>query len=272
MHFSSRRPAPPLATFVDNLWHCSDAPTHSRERILPSGTVELVINLHDDEVRIYDPQQLKYYTRFPGIVVSGPYASAFAIDPSQHASMMGVHFKPGGAFAFFGTAVRQLGSNHLPLEALWGRQAVELRERLCSANSLRKRFHILEKTLNSHFCLLPSNQVVPRAIEIFGSASQASSMKSVAEQLGLSQRRFIQVFSDQVGMTPKLFCRVMRFQRAREIMEQPMPLSWTQLALSCGYYDQSHLIHDFQEFAGLSPTSYFQLRSDRLLRNHVQAT
>src|SRR5262245_14371834 len=102
MRFFSHEPAPPLCNFVHNFWGCTDAPSPSRERILPSGTIELAVNLRENEIRIYDPEQPGHYRRFPGIVISGPYAGAFVIDPSQHASIMGVHFRPGGAFPFFG--------------------------------------------------------------------------------------------------------------------------------------------------------------------------
>jgi AraC-like DNA-binding protein len=269
MRYSSHQPAPPLGAFIQNFWHCADAPSHPRERILPSGTIELVINLRDDEVRIYDPEQPECYRRFPGIVISGTYGGAFAIDPSQHASMMGVHFRPGGAFAFFGAAVGELASSHLALETLWGRTATELRERLCVAATPQKRFQILEEALKSRLRWLSEHPAVSLALEIIGPAGIGDSVRGVAERVGLCQRRFIQVFKTEVGLTPKLFCRVLRFQHAREVVDRAATLNWGQVALACNYYDQSHLIHDFQEFSGLSPTDYLSQRNNRLLRNHV---
>jgi hypothetical protein len=100
MQYVRRRPGPLLGAFVDYFWLLSDAPSHVRERILPSGTNELVVNLVDDEIRIYRPGDLVDCTRYSGAVVSGPYHEPFAIDAAQHASIIGVHFKPGGAFRF----------------------------------------------------------------------------------------------------------------------------------------------------------------------------
>lgn len=110
-------------------------------------------------------------------------------------------------------------------------------------------------------------------------------MRAVAREIGLSQRRFAELFKAQVGVTPKLFCRLLRFQRARTLAAQVEKLAldraqelragcgvdWAQLALTCGYFDQSHLINEFQEFASLSPTEYLrQSRQDsRLKDNHV---
>jgi transcriptional regulator GlxA family with amidase domain len=91
----------------------------------------------------------------------------------------------------------------------------------------------------------------------------------LASNVGLSRRRLIQVFAAEVGLTPKLFSRVVRFQRAREIVDHAATPNWAKLAVDCGYCDQSHLIRDFQEFSGLSPTDYLSQRSDCLLQNHV---
>lgn len=95
MFYRSYTPPKPLGDFVERFWLCSDAPPHSRERILPSGTIEMVVNLREDEIRIYDPSQPDRCTRMSGAIVSGTYSRFFVIDPLQHASILGVHFRPG---------------------------------------------------------------------------------------------------------------------------------------------------------------------------------
>jgi AraC-like DNA-binding protein len=269
MHYLSHEPAPPLGDFIHHFWHCADAPSQPRVRILPSGTIELVVNLSEDEIRIYDSARPDRSLRFPGIVVSGTYASALDLDPLQHASVMGVHFKPGGAFALFGAAVAEFANSHLSLEVLWGRPAVELRERLCSAATPQKRFRILEETLKARLRWSSEHPVVSRALDMFGPSGIGDSVRAVAKRAGLSERRFIQVFTAQVGLTPKLFCRVLRFQHVRKVVNQAATLNWAQLALACGYYDQSHLIRDFQEFSGVCPTDYLRLRNNALFPNVV---
>jgi AraC-like DNA-binding protein len=87
------------------------------------------------------------------------------------------------------------------------------------------------------------------------------------DKAGFSQRRFIQLFDQQVGLTPKLFFRVSRFQRAVLTVHNAGEVDWAGLALDCGYYDQAHFIHDFQAFAGITPTTYLVQRSEHL--NHV---
>jgi len=86
-------PALPLGDFVDNFWFFDDyVSPNFKERILPSGTIEMVFNLRDDELRIYDPLQPEPFRRYSGALVSGAYTGFFLIDTVQEASIMGVHF------------------------------------------------------------------------------------------------------------------------------------------------------------------------------------
>jgi AraC-like DNA-binding protein len=76
---------------------------------------------------------------------------------------------------------------------------------------------------------------------------------AVTDRIGLSSRRFIELFRRQVGLTPKVFCRVRRFQHVLRTIHREKDIEWAQIALECGYYDQPHFIHDFQSFSGLTP-------------------
>lgn len=271
MIYHSYTPSRPLAAFVERFWQCSDTPSHRRERILPSGTIEVVINLWEDEIRIYRPSVSDRCERLSGAVVSGPYNGCFLIDPSQHASIVGIHFKPGGAYPFLSERLNVLADAHVDLEALWGRTANELRERLCAATSANQRFSLLERALVSR--LRHSRQhhgAVTIAIETFERTLGRATVREVACRVGLSQRQFIQVFATEVGLTPKLFCRVLRFQHARELIQNLPSPNWTHVAVDCGYFDQSHLIRDFKAFSGLRPMDHVRQWTNRLLPNHIQ--
>jgi len=91
----------------------------------------------------------------------------------------------------------------------------------------------------------------------------------VADLVGLSHRRLIEIFTGHVGVTPKVFARLQRFQRAVVIVQQARSVDWAELAIGCGYYDQSHMIRDFSEFAGLSPADLLRHRDDPVKMNHV---
>lgn len=270
MSYVAYTPARPLADFVERLWLFSDAPPHGKERIVPSGTVELVINLYEDEFRIYDPAQPERCKRFSGAMVSGTYSECFVIDTREHASIIGAHFRPAGAFPFFQMPISELANSHVDLETLWGTSATELRERLCAAATPAQRFILLEKALTSHlFHPLQRHYAVRLALNGFARSDSALTVGDMARGAGFSHRRFIQVFAQEVGMSPKLFCRVRRFQQALALIRGKRAPNWARFAPDCGYFDQSHFIRDFQLFSDLTPTEYVRQRSERVLQNHV---
>ena len=119
MRFSSYHPEGVLGEFVDFFWMITDGAADRRERIFPSGTSELVVNLSEDEVRIYDSVRSERYKRLSGAVFSGTYSCPFICDAKQHQSMIGVHFRPGGASPFLGTAASALADAHVNPRCRW---------------------------------------------------------------------------------------------------------------------------------------------------------
>ena len=270
MKYVSKSPNDPLSDFVERLWQINDSPAHFRERIVPSGTVELVINLHEDKFRIYNSVRPELCKRFSGAIVSGTYSSPFVIDARQHAYVVGVHFRPGGAYPFLGAPATELADTHVDLETLWGHSARKLRERLCAAQGPTERFHMLEQTLLEHlFRPMEHHYAVRFALRAFLGADREQTVRELAQKVGLSHRRFIQVFAREVGLSPKLFCRVRRFQQTLSLARKTEAPNWSQLAWEGGYFDQAHLIHDFRLFANLSPTEYVRQRSSPVMENHV---
>ena len=287
MFYQIYPPGPPLNEFVDCFWLVAGGQVPRKERVLPSGTIELVFNLREHEMRIHDPAETERFKTFSGAVISGTYSRVFICDALQHESILGVHFKPGGAFPFLGAPASELTDAHADLADLWGRPAHELRDRLCTARTPRERFQIMEEVLTERLLRRAAKRhsMLPIALRMFGPAGINASVRDVAREVGLSQRCFIKAFTAEVGLTPKLFCRLLRFQRAKSLAEQgqKLPLDrpnpkqatnrfdWAQLALTCGYFDQSHLIRDFLEFSGLSPKQFLcqNQRDARLSRNHV---
>lgn len=273
MHLDRHVPRPPLAGLIDHLWHLRDTPAHARERILPSGTLELVFNLAEDEVRVYDTETSAPRQRLCGAVVSGVFSRFFVIDTREHACMMGVHFKPGGAFPFLRRVpALELADSHRELPLLWGDKARWLRERLIAAATVAQRFQLLEVALLEELsAATPGHGSVPALLEVL--ASSATPVTQLAQQAHLSHRRLIQLFSQEVGSTPKLFQRLKRFQRglglARRCSGQgPLPPG-AHLAQRAGYCDQSHWIRDCVAFSGLTPAQYSRQWTERVKGDHL---
>ena len=260
-------PRAPLADFVESFWlYESTTPLqHAREHRLPNGSVELVINLRKDVVSVYDRQDANKLHSFRAGVISGPYSTFFVIDTSCLSSLIGVAFKPGGAAPFLPVPTAELLNRHVSLETLWGSPALELRDRLLAVDAAQTRFSILEQWL-----LTRAKRPLlwrPTLTFALGSLHTTQTISEIVEQTGLSSRHFIQIFHEAVGLTPKQFARVKRFQEVLRLIEKGKQIVWADIALSCGYYDQAHFIHDFQDFCGLTPRTYLAQRGE--FRNHV---
>ena len=256
--FNFYKPNPPLSKFVDCFW-LYDGQATQTGRILPTGTFELAINLRQNQLSFYDGEGLENCSRFSGAVVSGAHGRSFVPDAAEQVFIVGVHFKPGGAFPFLGLPAGDLADTHVDLETLWGTSAVRLRERLCEATTSQERFNLIEEVLLHRLCRRMEQQhyAVLAGLEIFRK-NQGRTVRETAKHIGLSQRRFIQVFKAEVGMTPKLFSRIQRFQQTRTFIQQSTSVNWAALAVDHGYFDQSHLIREFLEFSGQSPTDHLK--------------
>jgi AraC-like DNA-binding protein len=268
--FNFYKPKPPLSKFVDNFWlYEGNEAERKTELILPTGTLELAINLRQNELRFYDAERPENCSRFSGAIVSGAHGRGFTPDTAEENFVIGVHFKPGGAFPFLGLPAGDLADTHVDLETLWGPSAGRLRERLCEARTSAERFRLLQEALlNRLYHGVEQHYAVSAALEMFGKNQAGPTVREAAKYLGLSQRRFIQVFKAEVGQTPKLFSRIQRFQQSRNFIQQNPSPNWASLALDLGYFDQSHFIREFLEFSGLSPTDYIN-RHKRFIEQNI---
>jgi AraC-like DNA-binding protein len=235
-------------------WEYDSYGTHPRERVLPGATSELVIVLDGAPA---------------GSVFCGAHSRSFEIGTASRPSLLGVHFKPGGAFPFLRKMpADELHNRRVSLDTIWGAGARALHDRLADARTPAARFRILERALLAQLTAPAGRHpAVTFALDAIETGPHAHTIGEITDRVGLSPRRFIELFTAQVGLTPKLFCRVRRFQEVLALIERTRDVDWADVALSCGYYDQAHFVHDFRAFAGITPTAY--VRAGARSRNHV---
>jgi AraC-like DNA-binding protein len=250
------RPAPPLDRFVERLWYWEGLPiAHAKDRMLPSGNCSLIINLFEDETRSYSGPGDDIVERYPGAVLCGPYSRYFVIDTREQRGVIGVEFLPGGAWPFLDAAPDELQNQHVAIRDLWGPAGATLRERILAAPTPRAKLLLLEAEL-----LARSRRPLQRRAEVDFAIAQLArtphdqSIGMLSAHVGLSARRFTRLFTLQVGVTPKLYARLQRFQRVLQTMKGPTANDWTALAHDCGYFDQSHLIRECRQLSGFTPT------------------
>jgi AraC-like DNA-binding protein len=262
-------PATPLGQYVACIWlYDGDARTHPPERALPTGAADLLIDMRDRPLKLFSRDDRSCTDKVRGPLLLGPHSEFFVMQRDAHASVLGVHFRPWATAALFRTHAADLHNQALPLDALWGAHAGRLYERLLSAREPRERFRTVEQALLEQLSAAADvNRGVLWALRELQRSHGTRTVAGLSEQLGLSSRRLSQLFGEAVGLTPKLYGRVKRFQRVLRQLQRGVPRSWGEIALACGYYDQAHFNRDFRAFAGTSPTAYLAARSP--WRNHV---
>lgn len=249
MLVAARVPKAPLGAFVELFWLYESAVAHPAERLMPTGSMELVITLRAPKREL---------------IVAGPYSRPALLDTSQPSLVIGAHFRPGGAFPFLRVPAGELHNLDVTLEDIWGAEAARLlHERLVAAPTPDAKFDILEQTMIARATTLERKGAVPWAVQQLGHHTVAE----VTSAIGMSDRGFIEAFRRETGYTPKLFARVQRFQRLLRRVHQRDEVDWADAAAACGYYDQPHLIRDFRAFAGMTPSQYLAARTEHF--NHV---
>jgi AraC-like DNA-binding protein len=269
MLYLTHVPGPPLSQFVHLLWlYEGYTQPHAKERVLPSGEMQIVINLLEDRSCVYDRDDTDRCQTFRGALLSGAHSEYQVISTAIQAGVIGVHFRPGGAFPFLRMPAGELRDITVSLDALWGLSAVDLRDQLLEAPTHQARFEVLERVLVAELMRgCERHPAVLFAMRRLMTAPHQTTISHLTERIGLSPKRFIQVFRDETGYSPKVFYRIRRFQQALDRMEGQRSVEWARVALDCGYFDQAHFIHDFRAFSGINPSSYLVQQTPH--RNHV---
>jgi AraC-like DNA-binding protein len=255
--------SPALAPFVEELGYFEGSFRHTRERGLPTGKMQLLVNLHADRLRSYRGDALSIEQRIGGAGLQGACSRPVGMDTADQQAIAWVSFRPGGALPFFPAPPAAVADALVDLDALWGYHGFLLRERLLAAPTPAAKLGVLEAALLEQVVRpLRPDPVVGFAV---AALERGVAVGAVTDRLGLTSRRFVATFSEAVGLRPKRFARVRRFQRLLEAAGGEHP-DWSRLAIEFGYFDQAHLINDFRAFAGTSPTAY-RARPDG--QNHV---
>jgi AraC-like DNA-binding protein len=267
MTYRTRRPAPPLDRCIQSIWFYQCAPRpFALERVMPSGSAQLIVNLKEDGTRAYD-ESGRCHTA-AGSVVSGLDPRFQIIDTAEQEHVLGVSFHPGGTVGFFREPAHEFAGPDVPLDVLWGaREAARLREALLAARTPDAALDVMERALMAAWRAREAHPAVRFALAAFGRRPDLAKVRAITDAVGLSPKRFIERFKADVGVTPKRFCRVLRFQRAVTQAHARTAVNWTEVALASGYCDQAHFIHDFRAFSGLTPTGYLAGRTE--FQNHV---
>lgn len=254
-----RRPSAALAPFVRWIsYSAGEQRESSRERILPDATASLWVNLNEDEFRTYGGVDQQTVTRVPGAALDGPHDRATVLDIEAGRSHVWASFAPGVAPPFFDASPSAAVNLLVPVEDLWGRDGAVLRERLLDAATPEGKLRVLEAVLLDHATPGEPDPAITFAV---AALDRGARVADVAAELGMLGKTFGRRFRRQVGLPPKRFARVRRLRRVVGAVEGLTEVNWSVAAAEHGYCDSAHLVDDFRDLVGTTPTGYLLHRA-----------
>ena len=264
-------PAAPLSSLVASIWDCElPRQAHGFDRLLPSAQAQLVINLDEDESRVYD--EALGCTRNAGAALDAPSSRSCLIDTAEQVRVVGVVFRAGAAAPFFRERMDTIANGHVDLNAIATGEAAPLRGRLLAAPDAAARIGILEHWLRrrANATAAHVHPTVAHALDLIEAAPGVQRIDAIAAQCRLSPRRFGELFREHVGLSPKRHVRLQRFHAAVAAARGGARVDWAALAADCGFHDQAHLVHEFRAFSGMTPTMWMARRGE--WQRHVALT
>jgi AraC-like DNA-binding protein len=218
---------------------------------VPSGEVHVILSF-GPEVRV--PAPVRSF-------VAAPHSRHAIVESNGEQHGVELRLTPIGAHMLLGMPMHELADRVVPIEAVLGRAGDELPERLAEAPGWEARFAVLDRLLVRRLeaARAPAAGVEHAWWRLVGTHG-ATPVERLAEEVGWSRRHLFARFREHTGLPPKVFARILRFQRAAALMARPDGPSLCEIALDCGYYDQAHLNRDFHAFAGRTPTELMAAR------------
>lgn len=254
------KPAGYLSRFVKSIWH-SDGyqPSGRAERVLPSGASQIIINLGHDSFRHFHNPDLGQAYEYEDVILTGMRTRPVFLDAHTRTSTIGIVLHEGAVPALFGIPAGEIYDEVVSLSELCRADMNALKQKLIEIPSPAAKTaaleSFLERQLDYSFQLKPAIQFATDQIR---NHHGMLSISDILNKTGYSRRWFAQQFREAVGITPKQYARLNRFQHIIGLLRQKESPHWADFALQCGYFDQAHFIHDFKDLSGISPSEYHQ--------------
>lgn len=251
---------PALRPHIMCLWAVQKTVPYQREKILPTGMIEWIINLGSPfRANQADAPTHNQLHRESWLV--GMQTAYLINEPLAETNVMGVRFYPGGQYPFLKVAAQELHNQIIPMTLFWPQLVRDVRDQLAAIESLPARFSFLERVLLQHINTDEYTQpliqeTVKRLMTPYGNLS----IKQLSSDIGISQKHLAHRFKQMVGVPPKTLARIFRFQQVLQAIDPTQTINWSAIAQHCHYHDQSHFNKEFAAFTGLTPNRYLDAR------------
>lgn len=257
--FQIVHPSPALAPYVKYYWLLeTDSPTESTERIIPSGNVQMLF-YRGNPVLISSAKEQRQIDNQS--ILCGQFIGFSDLTYDGTIRILAVVFHTYAAGAFFRMPVSELCNCKVSANEVGDSELLELEDRILHEADDRNCIRLVEQFLLRRLDP-PKGHNLERMLSAIHTINQSKGemrISELASPVFLSTKQFQRVFTSHIGISPKEFLRIVRFQHALYLLQTTPGMSLSRLAADCGFYDQPHLINEFKTFSGYTPKEYLSV-------------
>ena len=218
-------------------------------RVIPDGCIDIIFDLNE-----------RSYRQASSIV--GTMTKPIFAELKGQVNYVAIRFLPGGFLHFFNSPVYDFTDRIIPLEMISAKKGCNLTEQLFMENHIGNKIKLLENYLEN---LLTTNNrndpIIKNALHNILKNKGNIRVSELSKNVNSSQRQLCRKFDKWVGISPKAFCRIIRFQNILRTLHHHSKCNLLSIALDGGYYDQSHFIHEFNSCCGLNPSEFLKSKN-----------
>ncbi len=254
LQINTYKPPYPLNLYMESMvyYHGKHLPY---ERILPDGAVQLIITLNEHERFLMTNAEKTSDRILQKAWITGVQKQSLTYRLTHHENTLYIRFHPGGFYAL--TRIPPSAMNHstMSAELVLGPSILQLREALCSSKDTNDMFQKIER----YFSHALSPPETAHAVISYMCQHWKMPLPFLVRKTGYSQKHLIHLFKKYVGITPKYYQRIGRFNEVlNHLQTRPGKVDWSSVVFDHHYYDQAHFIKEFHHFTGLSPQAYLE--------------
>jgi AraC-like DNA-binding protein len=253
MFFKRFEPPGELTSLIECFWIIEDGDeTPRQQKIIPDGFNEIIFH-YRNPYRINLSGKWEEQSRS---LLAGQIKKHFFLENTGASGMVGIKLKPTAITHLYGLSMHEFTDRVVDISSVLGDHFTSTEEKLLVATSHTERITIL----NNHFLQLLTTikireTAADRAVELILSQHGMIPVSAIARVAGVGERQLENLFKRYVGLSPKLFTRIIRFSYIFQLVQENNQ-SWTGLAYEASFFDQSHFIRNFKDFTGENPSDY----------------
>ena len=258
VYFKTFQPTPEISDIVDFYWRSIIPLTERLTQEVPTPLMQgMTFNLTAMAEDMIFPGRSLHMTKYC-YFFGQPVAPRLSVSNSRGIDILGVKFKATGIHRLTGLSMRHLADDIVEADSIWGNEVELLCEQMYESSGTGEMIWMLERFLTKKLRQRERkdrNLALEKALELMGDP-RYHSLKEIQEQTYISKKTLERYFLEQVGLSPKRYARICRFNIVKNLFDQDPSLDWQEIVFSAGYYDQSHFIKEFKEFSGKTPREY----------------